>query len=65
MPDETKMTTEEKIMAHAIEYIETHDGYKNERDADADESFIELAKKLARTLKAKLVKVEDNFGEGF
>jgi hypothetical protein len=57
------MTNEEEMMA-AIKYIEDNSGvYRGTVAEFADLTFIELAKKLAKTLKAKLIKVEDGFGE--
>lgn len=57
------MTNEEEMMA-AIKYVEENNGESClGRSEHIDQDFVELAKKLARTLKAKLVKVEDNFGQ--
>lgn len=56
---------EEEIVKMQIDYIERRSGYLNKKEKVADPGFIEIAKVIARTLKAKLVKVDDNFGEGF
>lgn len=51
--------TEEQMLA-AIKYVEENSG--SGQLGGQDKSFVTLAKSLAQVLKAKLVKVEDEFG---
>jgi hypothetical protein len=52
--------TEEQMLA-AIKYVEENNG--SGPLGGQDKSFVTLAKSLAQVLKAKLVKVEDGFGD--